>query len=217
MPDEDAPGAATLVIADDYPLFVEGLCARIADDHRFRLVGLATDGPGAVQVCSRHHPGVALVGYFLPRLRGVALLEALWAASPGTGVAVLAGVVDADVVHEAVAVGARGFVLKQETGPAILDALHRVSQGATAFSPAAQACLVDAVRARADASDGVPSPRESQILRFLADGATSREVAERLFVSEATVKSHLNRLYKKLGVNDRAAAVAQALRRDWVS
>lgn len=155
--------AASLVIADDYPLYVEGLCRRVEDDGRFRLAGVATDG------------------------------------------------------DEAVALGARGFLVKQEQGLAVLDALHRVSTGSTAFSPAAEACLVDAVRARAEDSDVLPSPRESQILRFLAGGATSRQVAERMFVSEATVKTHLNRLYRKLGVNDRSAAVAQAMRRNWVA
>ncbi len=208
---------ASLVIADDYPLYVEGLCRRIEDDVRFRLAGVATDGDEAVALCAEAQPEVALVGYYLAGRRGPALFDQLRAASGGTRIVVLAGIVDADVVHEAVALGARGFLVKQEPGPAVLDALHRVSAGSTAFSPAAEACLVDAVRARAEDSDVLPSPRESQILRLLAGGATSRQVAARMFVSEATVKTHLNRLYRKLGVNDRSAAVAQAMRRNWVA
>lgn len=215
---EGVDGAtASLVVADDYPLYVEGLCRRIEEDGRFRLAGVAATGDEAVAVCGDTQPDVALVGYFLSGRRGPALYDQLRAASAATSIVVLAGIVDADVVHEAVGLGARGFLVKQESGPDVLDALHRVSQGRTAFSPAAEACLVDAVRARAEDSDALPSPRESQILHLLAKGATSRQVAESMYVSEATVKSHLNRLYKKLGVNDRSAAVAQAMRRNWVA
>lgn len=214
---DDAFGRATLVVADDYPMYVEGLCRHVDGDDRFRLGGVAADGDEAVELCASVRPTIALVGWFLSGRRGPALFEQLRAASSVTSIVVLAGVVDADVVHEAVALGARGFLVKQEPGPAVLDALHRVSLGSTAFSPAAQACLVDAVRARAEDSDALPSPRESQILHLLAGGATSRQVAQRMFVSEATVKTHLNRLYKKLGVNDRSAAVAQAMRRNWVA
>ena len=210
-------GSTTLVVADDYPLYVEALCRHIEGDDRFVLGGVAVDGDGAVSVCGTLRPGVALVGWFLSGRRGPALFEELRAASATTSIVVLAGVVDPDVVHAAVALGARGFLVKQETGPAVLDALHRVSAGSTAFSPAAQACLVDAVRARADDNDALPSPRETQILRLLVDGATSRQVAEHMFLSEATVKTYLYRLDRKLGVNDRAAAVAEAMRRSWVA
>lgn len=209
--------AVSLVIADDYPLYLEGLCRRVEADGRFRLAGVAGAGDEAVELCAETRPDVALVGYYLSGRRGPALFDELRTVSGATRIVVLAGVVDADVVHEAVALGARGFLVKQEAGPSVLDALYRVSQGATGFSPAAEGCLVEAVRARAEDSDAVPSPRESQILRLLAGGATSRQVAERMFVSEATVKSHLNRLYRKLGVNDRSAAVAQAMRRNWVA
>lgn len=214
---EGAVNATTLIVADDYPMYVEALCRYIDGDERFRLGGVAASGDEAVSLCAAAQPTIALVGWFVSGRRGAALFEQLRAVSSATSIVVLAGVVDADVVHEAVALGARGFLVKQEPGPSVLDGLHRVSLGSTAFSPQAQACLVDAVRARAEESDAVPSPRESQILHLLAGGATSRQVAQRIFVSEATVKSHLNRLYKKLGVNDRSAAVAQAMRRNWVA
>ena len=217
MSQDGAPAPASLVVADDYPLYVEGLSRRIEADRRFHLVGTAHDGEEAASLCAETQPDVALVGWFLSGRRGPALFDELLAASASTRIVVLAGVVDADVVHEAVALGARGFLVKQEGGATVLDALHRVSIGLTAFSPAAESCLVDAVRARAEESGAVPSPRESQILRLLAGGATSRQVADQMYVSEATVKSHLNRLYRKLGVNDRSAAVAQAMRRNWVA
>lgn len=208
---------ATVVVADDYPLYVEGLCRHLERDSRFRVVGVASNAAEAIAVCSEHRPTVALVGYFLAGKRGADLLHSVMASSEHTRIVVLAGIVDPEVVHTAVAVGASGYLVKLETGPAIVDALVKVTSGGTAFSPAAEASLVKAVRTRAEESDSVPSPRESEILHFLAGGATSREVAERLYLSEATVKSHLNRLYRKLGVNDRSAAVAQAMRRDWVS
>ncbi len=207
----------TVAVADDYPLYLEALCQRLEDDGRFRLVGVAGDGPATVELCATTHPCVALVGYFLAGRRGVELVQSVMEASADTKVVVLAGVVDPDIVHAVVALGARGYLVKQEPGAAVLDALHCVSAGGSAFSPSAQACLMEAVRARADDSDAVPSPRESEILRLLVGGATSREVAERLYLSEATVKTHLHRLYRKLGVNERSAAVAEAMRRDWVS
>lgn len=207
----------SVVVADDYPLYVEALRRRLDDDARFTWAGTVSDGPSAVEACARARPDVALVGYFLAARRGVDVLHGVMEASPATRVVVLAGVVDPDVVHSAVAVGAHGFLVKQESGEAVLEALHRVGCGGTAFSPAAEQCLLEAVRARAEDSDAVPSPRENEILRHLVDGATSKEMAARLYLSEATVKSHLNRLYRKLGVNDRSAAVAEAMRRDWVS
>ena len=210
-------GPTTLVVADDYPLYVEGLCRHVDGDERFHLEDAVADADGVVRACAALRPDVVLVGWFLPGRPGPALFEQLRAASPTTSIVVLAGVADADVVHAAVALGARGFLVKQEPGPAVLDALHRVSLGSTAFSSDAQACLVDAVRARADSSGALPSPRESRILRLLARGASSRQVAQRMFVSEATVKTHLNRLYRKLGVSDRSAAVAEAMRRSWVA
>lgn len=207
----------TLVVADDYPLYLEGLCRYLEDDDRFGLLGTAVDGPGAIELCAQTRPMVALVGYFLPGQRGPALLQGLMEASERTSVVVLAGIEDPDLVHSAVALGARGYLVKQEPGGVILDALARVGRGGSAFSSVAESCLLDAIRAGAEDSDSVPSARESQILNFLARGATSREVAQRLYLSEATVKSHLHRLYRKLGVNDRSAAVAEAMRRDWVS
>lgn len=207
----------TVVVADDYPLYVEGLCRHLEADERFRVGDAVADGNAAVAACAELRPHVALVGWFISGRRGSALFEEIRAVSPTTSIVVLAGVIDADVVHAAVALGARGFLVKQEPGRAVLDALHHVSLGSTAFSPDAQACLVDAVRARAEDSDALPSPRESQILHLLAGGATSRQVAQRMFVSEATVKTHLNRLYRKLGVSDRSAAVAEAMRRTWVA
>ena len=207
----------SLVVADDYPLFLEGLERRLQADGRFTLVGSAQTGPAAVEVCERERPGVALVGFHLPGLRGVALIERLRTACPDTGLVVLAGVIDPDIVYASVGLGARGCLAKQEPGPALLDGLERVGRGGTAFSRAAESCLVKAVQARAERAGDVPTPREAQILRFLADGATAREIGDRLFVSEATVKTHLNRLYGKLAVGDRAAAVAAAMRRGWLS
>lgn len=211
------PTRASVVVADDYPLYVAGLCRCIEDDARFRLAGVAGDGPGTVELFGELQPDVALVGYFLPHQGATELFQELQMASSRTRIVVLAGIVEADIVHDAVGLGARGFLVKQESGPVVLDALQRVALGETAFSSAAEACLVDAVRARAKDSEALPSPRETQILRLLAKGATSREVAARMYVSEATIKSHLNRLYKKLGVNDRSAAVAQAMRKNWVA
>jgi two-component system, NarL family, nitrate/nitrite response regulator NarL len=215
-PDE-ARERLSLVVADDYPLFLEGLARRIEEDGRFHLVATATTGPGAVAAFEREQPGVALVGWHLPDLKAVALVERLRAASPGTGLVLLAGVVEPDMVYAAVGLGARGCLAKQEEGPALLDGLARVADGGTAFSRVAESCLVKAVRSRAERSGDVPSPREAEILRLLAGGSTARQIGDELFVSEATVKTHLNRLYGKLSVSDRAAAVASAMRRGWLS
>jgi len=214
-PATDAPPLA-LFLADDHPVLLEGLRRQADDDDRFWVAGIATDGPATVEMCARLRPAVALVGYHLPSLGRVALLEALRAGCAETAVVVLDGTVSPETVHEAVALGARGYVLKQERGSAILDALYRVGHGETAFSPAAASCLAQAVRTHAQASGSLPSARESQILQHLADGATARAIGERLYISEATVKSHLHRLYDKLAVTDRAAAVAKAMRKGWL-
>lgn len=203
-------------VADDCPLFLEGLRSCTANDARFDLVGHAADGAATVDMCVRLQPAVALVNYDLPRLGRVALLEALTSQCPDTAIVVLSALVDSEEVHEAVALGARGYVVKQETGEKILAALYSVGLGDTAFSSAAASGLIDAVQRRASTSGALPSPRETEILHHLADGATAREIGTRLFISEATVKSHLHRLYEKLVVTDRAAAVAKAMRLGWL-
>lgn len=213
------PGAeaTSIVVADDYPLFVEALTQRLDQDGRFRLVGVAVNGPGVINLCAETRPAVALVGYFLPGCQGVELLQGVLSASPDTRVVVLSGIADPDVVHTTVALGVQGYLVKQESGPAILDGLHRVGCGGAAFSRTAEACLMEAVRARAEEKGAVPSFREREILGFLTAGATTKEMAQKLFLSEPTVKTHLHRLYRKLGVSDRSAAVAEAMRRNWVS
>jgi two-component system nitrate/nitrite response regulator NarL len=206
-----------LFVADDYPLFLQGLQSCIDEDGRFELVGTAGDAQAAITACLRLQPDIALVGYNLPGLRGTALLQRLQTESPGTRFVALAGIVDPTTVHEAVSVGVRGYVAKQESGSFILDALARVGAGNTAFSAAAESCLVEAVRSRGELNDSLPSPREAEILEMMAHGATTREVGARLYVSEATVKTYLRRLYEKLDVSDRAAAVAVAMRRGWLT
>jgi len=213
----DTSAPVSLVVADDAPLIVEGIRYHVEHDSRFTLVGSATDGTAALELCGRTRPNVALIGRDLSGNHIVALLHSIHEVSPSTRTALLGRPGNAEAVHEAVMVGALGYLFIQEDGDFILDALYRMASGRPAFSLLAERSLMDAVRSRGESDEIVPSGREIEILGLLAAGSTAKEVGQRLFVSEATVKTYLRRLYAKLAVSDRAAAVAEAMRRGWLA
>lgn len=207
----------SVVVACDAPIFSEAVRRHADSDERLDVVECVQDGAAALEACRRHQPSVVLIADPLPGPHGLYLLAELRACAPNTGVVVLSCGPSAISVHEALASGARGYLVRSEAGPAVVEGLVRVARGRTAISEEAEVSLVEAVRTRSDGTDAVPTGRESEILRLLAAGATSREVGEQLFLSESTVKTYLRRLYGKLAVTDRAAAVASAMRRGWLA
>ncbi|MEV4582343.1 response regulator transcription factor [Nonomuraea jabiensis] len=198
-----------LLIADDHPIVRDGIRGMFAGDPDFEVLGEAGDGAQAVELARALAPDVILMDLRMPRMDGVAAIKELARLGITARVLVLTTYdTDRDVLP-AIEAGATGYLLKDTGRGELVRAVRTAAQGEAVLSPSVATRLLGQVRAPADPL----SARELEVLQLIADGATNREVATRLFISEATVKSHVLHIYTKLGVNDRAAAVAVAFRR----
>ncbi|GAA2215549.1 response regulator transcription factor [Nonomuraea monospora] len=198
-----------LLIADDHPIVRDGLRGMFAGDPGFEVLGEAADGAQAVALAQALHPDVILMDLRMPGMDGVAAIKELARLGSPARVLVLTTYdTDRDVMP-AIEAGATGYLLKDTGRDELVRAVRTAARGEAVLSPSVATRLLGQVRTPADPL----SARELEILRLIADGATNREAAARLFISEATVKSHVLHIYTKLGVNDRAAAVATAFRR----
>ena len=203
-----------LLIVDDHPIVRDGLRGVFDGDPEFEVVGEAADGHEAVALATVLDVDVVLMDLRMPRMGGVEAIEALRKADDSVRVLVLTTYdTDRDVLP-AIEAGATGYLLKDSPREELLRAVRAACRGEPVLSPTVAGRLMGSVRK--PAGDAL-SQRELEVLRLVANGATNREVARRLFISEATVKTHLLHLYGKLGVRDRASAVAVAYRRELLS
>lgn len=161
----------------------------------------------------RLRPDVAVLDYRMPGLDGAEILDSIRRERLETRVVLLSAFASGDVVYEAVAAGAAAFLAKDAERDEICDAVAAVARGETWLPQAVQGQLVSEVQARGVDTQPVLTAREREVLTLIADGMSAPSIAERLHLSPATVKSHLQHVYEKLGVSDRAAAVAEAMRR----
>jgi DNA-binding NarL/FixJ family response regulator len=202
--------AIRLLIADDHPVVRDGLRGMFAGDPGFEVVAEAGDGAEAVTLAERLSPDVVLMDLRMPRLDGVAAIRAMAERGLAARVLVLTTYdTDSDVLP-AVKAGATGYLLKDTAREELVRAVRAAARGESVLSPAVATRLLGQVRT----PEREPlSPREVEVLGLVAAGSTNRETAARLFISEATVKTHLLHIYAKLGVGDRAAAVGEAFNR----
>lgn len=202
--------ALTLLVVDDHPVVRDGIVGMVGSADDIDVVGEASDGAEAVALAQVHAPDVVLMDLRMPRMDGVAALREFARLGIASRVVVLTTFdADADVLP-AIAAGATGYLLKDASRDELLDAIRAAAAGRTVLSPEVASRLVGRVRTP-EAS--LLTPRELEILALIADGATNRAAGSRLHLSEATVKTHLLSIYAKLGVGDRAAAVAEGFRR----
>ncbi|MBE2319550.1 response regulator transcription factor [Solirubrobacter sp. CPCC 204708] len=198
----------SLLIADDHPVVRNGLRGIFTGDPDFEVLGEAADGREAVTLALARKPQVVLMDLRMPGTDGVTAIRELAQQSPQTRVLVLTTYGDDSDVLAAIDAGATGYLLKDAPREDLLRGVRAAARGESVLSPAVAATLLG--RVRAPEPEAPLSPRELEVLRLIARGATNKEAAKQLFISEATVKTHLLHLYAKLGVNDRAAAVATA-------
>ena len=202
--------AIRLLIVDDHPVVRNGLHGMFAGDPEFDVVGEAADGAEAVAYAQALDPDVVLMDLRMPGMDGVAAIRKLATLAIRAKVLVLTTYdTDSDVLP-AIEAGATGYLLKDTPRAELLRAVRAAARGEAVLSPTVATKLLGQVRA--PAKDDL-SKRELEVLALIAKGATNREAAAKLFISEATVKTHLLHLYAKLGVSDRAAAVATAFAR----
>jgi DNA-binding NarL/FixJ family response regulator len=206
-----------VLIADDQRVVREGLSMVLALMKGVEVVGTAADGAEAVTLVQAVRPDVVLMDLRMPRCDGIEATRRLRTEAPEVKVVVLTTYSDDRSVLDALRAGARGYLTKDASGEQIHEALRQVLDDHAVIDPAVQRHLVDAIAAepapRPEFPDGL-TPREAEVLSLMAGGLSNTEIASRLTVSEATVKSHVNHLYAKIGARDRAQAVAYAFRHD---
>lgn len=199
-------------LADDHPLFLRGIVQEVKERPDLELVGQATDGRKALADLRSLQPDVAVIDMRIPGLSGLEVLAACKRDAIKTRIIVLSAHVESDLVYRAIASGAAGYLSKEADRETILDAVAAVSRGEVVLAPEVHAGLAGEIRRREVVERPILTPREKEILVLTADGLTAPEIASRLQLGVATVRSHLQNLYEKLGVSDRAAAVAAAMR-----
>ena len=202
-----------VVIADDHPLYRTGLVDTVKRRPELELVGQAEDGTAALEEIRNLNPDVCVLDVKMPGLGGVDVLKVLERDGLDVRVVFVSAYYDSDVVYGALGSGASGYLSKDSTGEEICDALVAASQGRTTLGTDVQAAVAREIRRRSGDEERLLTPREDEILRMTADGMSAPEIARSLHLGATTVKTHLQRAYEKLGVSDRAAAVAEAMRR----
>jgi DNA-binding NarL/FixJ family response regulator len=200
----------TLLIADDHPVVRDGLSGMFASDPGFEVLGEAADGAEAVRLAQALKPDVILMDLRMPGMDGVTAITELARHAVSARVLVLTTYDTDSYVLPAIEAGATGYLLKDAPRAELLRAVRAAAAGQAVLSPSVATRLMS--RVRTTGTEPL-SQREIEVIGQVAGGNTNREIAALLFISEATVKSHLLNIYSKLGVNDRAAAVAEAYNR----
>ena len=216
MTDIPGPAPIRVLIADDQRVVREGLSMLVALIDDVEVVGAAGDGAEAVHLAETHRPDVILMDLRMPDLDGIAATAQLRERLPAARVLVLTTYADEDAIVPALRAGAKGYLTKDASAEQIEAAVRAVHAGQTHLDPAVQERLVAAVTRPPDPADLAAKPpdglttREAEVLALLASGLSNAEIAQRLYLSHATVKTHINRIFAKTGVRDRAQAVRYA-------
>ena len=201
-----------VVVGDDHPIYRDGIVRALNNSGRTEVVEAAGDGQAALAAIREHQPDVALLDYKMPGLDGIAVTHAVTPDGLPTRVLLLSATTDGPVVYRAIQDGAAGYLSKESDRDEIVAAVVACARGEKVLPPELVTSLATQVHRQAQSQGPVLSEREQEILRLIADGKTVPEMAKDLFLAQTTIKTHIRRLYEKLGVSDRGAAVAYAMR-----
>ena len=210
-----------VLVVDDHPIFRQGLISLLQQYPEFETVGQATNGEEAVAVASEVQPDVIVMDVCMPGGDGIAATTALQQTSPKVKV-IIVTVSDKDEdLFAAIKAGARGYLLKSVSLRELIDSIRLVAQGEAIISPTVAGKLLDEFKQTdRDQSgkelNGGLSLREQEVLQLVAQGASNKEIADQLFISETTVKAHLRTILQKLHARNRAEAVALAATKGWL-
>lgn len=200
-------------VADDHPLYRDGLVRALGARAEFGLVGVASDGRTALEAIRALQPDVAVLDVRMPELDGTDILATIQQEGLPTRVIIISAFTDGETVYKAVSLGAKAYLSKDADREMICEAVSAVAGGEARLDPQVQGALLQAVTHRDGANRRTLTPRERQIIDLVALGYSCPQIAGRLFLSVATVRTHVKNVYEKLEVGDRAAAVAEAMRR----
>jgi two-component system, NarL family, nitrate/nitrite response regulator NarL len=202
-----------VVVGDDHPMFRDGVVRALVSSGQIEVVAEADDGPTALEAIRSHNPQVALLDYRMPGMDGAEVAAAVVRDELPTRVLLVSAHDESAIVFQALQNGAAGFLPKESTRAELVAAVLDCAKGRDVVAPGLTAGLVGEIRRRAEPEGPVLSPREREVLKLIASGSSIPAMAKELFLAPSTVKTHVQRLYEKLGVNDRGAAVAEAMRR----
>lgn len=202
----------TVLVADDHPMYREGLVSVLRRRAEIESVAEAGSGREALEAIGRDQPDVVLLDVQMSDLDGVQVARVITRDALATRALFLSAYYDQEIVYRALAAGAAGYLSKDARGNEIADAVVAVARGETVLGRDIQAAVAQRIRQSAERTGPTLSAREREVLELVSTGLSSPEVARRLNLSTTTVKTHLGRVYEKLGVGDRAAAVAEAMR-----
>lgn len=207
-----SPHLVRVYLADDHPMFLEGVVQAIRERADLELVGSASDGHETLADLRQLRPDVAVLDVRMREMNGTDVLANARREGLPTRIVFLSAHVESGLAYAALAAGATGYLSKEIDREAIFDAVAAAARGEVVLSPCVQTGIADEIKRRETASRPRLTPREREVLALSAEGYSTRDIGKSLHLSPATVKTHLQSLYEKLGVSDRTAAVAVALR-----
>jgi two-component system nitrate/nitrite response regulator NarL len=202
-----------VVVGDDHPMFRDGVVRALTSSGSIEVVAEADDGATALELIKTHLPQVALLDYRMPGMDGAQVAAAVRRADLPTRVLLVSAHDESAIVYRALQEGAAGFLPKESTRSELVNAVLSCAKGRDVISPDLAAGLAGEIRRRNEPDVPALSPREREVLKLIASGHSIPAIAKELYLAPSTVKTHVQRLYEKLGVTDRAAAVAEAMRR----
>ena len=203
----------TVIVGDDHPMYREGVVRAMKETGRIQVLAEVGDGRAALEAIREHKPAVALLDYRMPELDGLAVVTAVARDELDTRVLLLSATEDPATVYEALSAGAAGYLTKESDRIEIVAAVISCANGGGYVPPAMAGGLANELRQRARGDATLLSPREAEVIKLIAQGHSVPDIAKQLHLAPTTVRTHVQRLYEKLGVSDRGAAVAEAMRR----
>ncbi len=216
-PGSQPTDSISVVVVDDHPVYREGIVHVLEAHDGFTVLGHAGLGDEGLRLIRERQPQIAVVDLQLPGCDGICLLESVVAEGLDTRVIVVSAYEEASVVYRAIASGAQAYLPKALSGRDVCLALISVAHGQTVIPPGLQTGVASEIRSRRDKeSENLLTGRELEVLQLASEGKTTHQIAETLFLSTATVKTHLQHTYEKLHATDRASAVAAAIRGGWL-
>jgi two-component system nitrate/nitrite response regulator NarL len=201
-----------VVVGDDHPVYRDGVVRALDNSGRTQVVAAVGDGHAALEAIREHQPDVALLDYKMPGIDGITVAHAVARDHLATRVLLLSASTEGSVVYRAIQDGAAGYLSKESDRDEIVAAVVACARGESVLAPDLVTGLTTQMQRQAQSPAPLLSERERQILRLIADGKSVPEMATELFLAQTTIKTHIRRLYEKLGVSDRGAAVAHAMR-----
>lgn len=200
------------MVVEDHPIYAEGLVALFRELPEIEVVGVAGTAEAAIELVEHNTPDVILMDLHLPGMSGVQATSHITARHPGVAVLALTMLSDDETILAAIRAGARGYLFKEAPQEEIVRSLQAVAAGQVVFGPSAGSRVLAALATEAARPRPLPelTDREREVLDLIATGLTNHAIAQRLFLSEKTIRNHVSNIFAKLGVSGRSAAVARA-------